>query len=494
MLSESGAWQFRRLSDWSPEGSGGGSLGAHQSGVVASPDARAVTTTNGNPTIPVWPTDRTTDYLPGTEPFDAHAPLSETTAVALSYGGTALAAGDTGTVYVSPVIKSSAPAETPVAMTGNGSINNGALQFVGDGNHVLSASGDTIARWDLTQPDRLARAQPTALSPPCDGCAGALAAISPDGSRIAMLNNTGGQLLIQPLDGSSPPQAVPAATPGAPLWDGDQLLVSANGAGANLPGDVRALPPLSGRPAIVASALSPDRGRVTLVSQSGTIFVQDLATGKVIQTVRGPRNFAAVEGAAYAGTPAIDPADGLVALDDGGSVLVVDVSSGRVIARHDGIGAMFVSYSGSRLLLQTSAGDLEVWNARGTSLERVIPGDESYSVFPPIGDPAGDRVARQRSDGTVVILDLNSGTTLATIPSPLPPSDGLKIGLAFSPDGSHLVSIIQSLTFNSSEIVDRDLSVPTLIRSACTTAGRSLTASDWRTYVGGALPGDLACR
>lgn len=493
MLSNEGPWQWRRLSDWSLEGSSTGGLGANQGTLAVSPDGRFVTTTNGDPTIPVWPTDRPTEYQPGSEPFDAHAPLSQTTALALSIGGGELAAGDSGTVYVSPVTKANAPAQTPFSLTGNGSINPGALQFVSDANHLLSASADTIARWDLTQPDRLARAQTTALNPPCSGCAGALAAVSPDGNRIAMLNNIDGQLLIQALDNTARPQSVAAVTNGTPLWDGNQLLVSSTRSASSLPSDVRLLPAVNDNSPILSMALSGDRRRLILVDQHGNILVQALGTGAIIQRIRGPRNFAMVSGAPYAGVPAIDAADDLVALDDNGTVLIIDVKSGRTIARHLAADAWFVSYSGSRLLVQQSNGNLEVWNARGTSLGRVIPGDESYSFFLPIPDPTGHLVARQRSDGTVVLVDLSSGTTLATIPSPLPPSDGLKIGLAFSADGSHLVSIVQSLAFNSSEIIERDFSTPTLIRSACLTAGRSLTAGEWRTYIGGTPPSNLAC-
>jgi|GEM_PF-5489633 len=493
MLSKGGPWQWHRLSDWAPEGSSAGALGAHQSDVAVSPDASFVTTTNGAPTIPVWPTDRATDYFPGDEPFDAHAPLSQTTALALSYGGRALAAGDSGTVYVSPVTKANAAAETPIALTGNGSINPDALQFVGDANHLLSATADVIARWNLLQLDRLARVQTTALTAPCNGCGGALATISPDGRTVAILNNTTGQLLIQNLESAAPPQSVSAATNGTPLWDGGQLLVSRTAQVRALPADVQALPRLDDRAPILAMALTSDHRRLILVDQSGNILVQDRGTGVVVHTIRAPRNFNMASGAVYAGVPAIDPADGLVALDNSGTVVIIDLNSGRTIARNATTDALFVSYARSRLLIQGSDGNLYVWNARGTTLQRVIPGDESYSQFLPIPDPTGHLVARQRSDGTIVLVDLTSGTTLATIPSPLPPSDGLKLGLTFSPDGSHLLTIVQSLAFNSSQIIDRDFSTRTLIQSACTTAGRPLTPSQWRTYIGGTPPSNLSC-
>lgn len=293
MLSAGGQWQWRRPSDWLLEDSSAGGLAAHQGTIAVSPDARFVTTTNGDPTIPVWPTNRPTGYSPGDEPFDAHAPLSQTTALALSLAGARLAAGDSGTVYVSPVTKANAPAQTPVSLTGNGSINPGVLKFVGDANHLLSASADTVARWDLTQLDRLAREQATALTPPCNACSGALAAISPDGSEVAILNN-GDQLLIQNLDRTSPPQSVAGETNGTPVWDGKQLLVSSTEPASRLPSDVRALPPVKGSSQIVAMALSPDRRRLILVDQDGKVLVQDLGNGAIVERIPGPRNFSVV--------------------------------------------------------------------------------------------------------------------------------------------------------------------------------------------------------
>jgi hypothetical protein len=94
----------------------------------------------------------------------------------------------------------------------------------------------------------------------------------------------------------------------------------------------------------------------------------------------------------------------------------------------------------------------------------------------------------------VTIADLVSGTTLVTLPAPAPPSLGLKIGLAFSPNGHSLVTVLQTLTTSASEIIQHDLGAGALLRAACAAAGRSLTAADWRTYVGSTPSSDLTCR
>ncbi len=79
--------------------------------------------------------------------------------------------------------------------------------------------------------------------------------------------------------------------------------------------------------------LSPDRRRLILVDQDGTVLVQDLGNGVVVKRIPGPRNFSVLSGAPYAGVPAIDGTDGLVDLDDYGTVLIIDVNSERTIAR-----------------------------------------------------------------------------------------------------------------------------------------------------------------
>jgi len=126
-------------------------------------------------------------------------------------------------------------------------------------------------------------------------------------------------------------------------------------------------------------------------------------------------------------------------------------------------------------------------------LERTLPGDQSYAYYAPVADASGHLVARQRSDGSTAIDDLGSGTTLGTLTAPAARTEGLRIGMSFAPGGRSLVTVVQALSTGASEIIQHDLSVGTGIRVACA-AGGSLTAADWRRYVGSAPPADLTCR
>src|SRR6266542_954048 len=70
-----------------------------------------------------------------------------------------------------------------------------------------------------------------------------------------------------------------------------------------------------------------------------------------------------------------------------------------------------------------------------------------------------------------------------------------KTGIAFSPDGTRLIMVTESAGPGiDARLIWRDISDDALVRAACETAGRNLTAAEWRTFVGTDLPRDLSCR
>ncbi len=102
-------------------------------------------------------------------------------------------------------------------------------------------------------------------------------------------------------------------------------------------------------------------------------------------------------------------------------------------------------------------------------------------------------VARRRSNGSVVLADLDSGVMLATVPSDSG-SLALKSGMAFTPDGTQLITVTEAAQTGDALLVRRDISDEALVRTACATAGRDLTPAEWQAFVGTAAPDDLACR
>jgi WD40 repeat protein len=145
-------------------------------------------------------------------------------------------------------------------------------------------------------------------------------------------------------------------------------------------------------------------------------------------------------------------------------------------------------FSGEHLLVQRSSGVLEVWDVSGTRLQRSITGEPDYAAGP-VANRQGTLVARERFDGTVAITDLESGETLGSFPLPA----ARKAGMAFGGDGHTLVTVTEPAAQGKGELQRWTLSEATWVQAACESAGRDLTAAEWRRYVGSTPPSDLRC-
>jgi WD40 repeat protein len=506
--SSFGNWQWRRISGWAVQGGSSARFGVHQGVPGYANDGSAFTVTNGDPNIPVWPTAGRTDGL--NPPLTAQAPISVPSALTLSPSGSDAAVADNGTIYVSRVLRAGAAHGSALALPGNGSVNPDGIRFFSDGLHLLSASNDTVAVWDLAQLDRLARVYRTSLDPsPCNGCSGATIVASPDGHRIAALDDRG-TTVVQQIGTDQTPEVIngPSNSLAPPVWNrsGQQLLLvqsSTTGTGAGVvspPGastTVREMR-LPNAGVLTASGLSSS-GRLILVNDRGDILAVDPSTGLVTARKPGPRELP--QALANQGDAAVDGADGLVATVGRpvngpqiawGSVTVRNAATGRVVGSISGGSFSSITYAGNRLVVQLLDGRLQVWSATAKRLERTIPGDQSF-VPPMVASPNGALAARQRADGTVVLVDLTTGSTLATIPAPADPALGLRIGLGFTPSGTELIETVQTIAGTPPRLIERNISSWALVAAACRAAGGSLTTAQWDAFVGTAAPSNLAC-
>jgi hypothetical protein len=404
-----GGWQRRRISDWALEAGSDAGFGAHNLAVGVSSDGGSLTQTNGQSTIPVWRTSGPTD--PDHPAFTAEAPISSPDSLTLSPDGTAAAVADSGTIYVSPVARSGLRRPGPVQLVGNGSINADGVRFFGDGEHLLSASGDRIAVWDLGQLDRLARTSATPVHSGCSGCSGPVVAVAPDGRRVAVVDGSGESAVIQALDrGSARPLKIVAPSfdyaYGPPVWDltGRRVVLPvsppAGGSGVSAPSGLppafRAWPAGEGSDFVAAAGRGGDGRTLAIVNTHGQIRLQDTETGAVRRTLPGPPGLAGESGGLQLKTAAaaVGSASNLVAVvDDKGSVVVTDLDDGRVVETRLGSDAEYVAFAGRRLLVQRKGGSLEVWDQRGKTREQV-PATGLRSRTPrgrwwPAGGPTG---------------------------------------------------------------------------------------------------------
>lgn len=516
LLFGPGSWEWRRISDWAELGSSPAAFGAHQYGTAVSADGRFFTVTNGARVVPVWRTAGPTDL--GKPESAVEEPVTDLAALALSPDGSRLAVAGSGGIHVAPVpvpegesdeiplAESPDPEKRPIDLTGQGTVGAELLSFAGDESHLVSATGSEIAVWDLGQVDRLARTTRVPLSAACSACGPPRLAISPDGKRVAALDGDGRAGFVQSLRPGALRHTVPEGelfsyTYGAPVWSATGDLTAypvwpeAGGSEATvptgLPGGVRAWRGAEGEEEGLTDGLAADGNEMVIVDHHGNVYWQDLATGEIINRLPGPEDLAF--GAEELEEAALDPSPELAATVDEGHVTVEALPSGKVVGSIAADEFATVAFAGEKLLVQRRDGTLQVWNPQGTSLRRTIPGDENYA-WKPVGNTEGTMVARPRSDGSIAIDDLETGTQLGSFGT-RGASTFLRTGVTFSPDGSHIFMLSEAPgEGNQGELVERDISNEGLVHAACAAAGRELTAGEWRAFVGSDPPADLACR
>ena len=504
-----GLWERRSLPDLMLVAGGRVPVGAHDLLSSISSSGRFISHNNGSIEILLWGTGKpTTLYsdpdLRGRAPGGGFAE-----ALALSGDGKRTAIADTGTIYISDTSTAGTPQTIRIALTGNSNVNENGLSFLADNDHLLSASGNSVAVWDLTQLSPISQQIKMPVRPSCNACQGPKIAVRPDGKALAIGHAGEPELLVRELDNSGRQTVIESNTwskrYGPPMWslDGKNLLLSIHGdedqgveirsAGPGLPvlGYWQVGPAVGTR--IEAFALSSDGRRAVTIGSNGVTAIRDASTGAIKRVVRPPadikelaRSYQATAVNADATTVAIigSPISGVE-----GTVKVVNLETGG--SRTIGEGAANgVAFSGEYLLVQRTNGVLEVWDATGIHLYRSIPGEPNYEVGP-AANLDGTLVARKRSDGTVRITDLRSGESLGTFRLPGP----AKVGMAFAPKDDTLLTVTADLpaATGTGHLQQWNLSESAWAQIACRSVSRNLTAMEWQRYVGGTLPTNLGC-
>jgi hypothetical protein len=513
LFNQGGRWQRLSLPDLVKEGEGKITQGTHNYVNALSPSGRFVSFNNAGSAVMLWRTLKS-----GEAPYDPEltggTPGGSPEALALSWDGKRTAIADTGTIYVSDTVPGAKPAGTPLALTGNDQINRdvvpgggGALRFFGDNDHLLSASGDALAVWDLTQHSLISRRMSVTVDFACNACPGPQVWVSPDGQKAGVVDGNESSAVVRQLGSPGWETAVKGdffggTTYSSLLWaaDGKKLLVQVQAEQGDRVFDVRsgdrgaALlggwgPSPEPKEPTGEPVLSGDGRHVVTVGVDGAkTVIRNAATGaveRVVPALSGVKD-ARIDhaGAANADATAVV----LVDYHEGADLAtLVSLKTGR--SRTIGSGpATAALFSGQHLLVQRSSGVLEVWDASGTHLQRSITGEPDYAAGP-VANRQGTLVARERFDGTVAITDLESGEALASFRLPA----ARKAGMAFGGDGHTLVTVTEPVAQGKGELQRWTLSEAAWVHVACESAGRDLTASEWRRYVGSTPPSDLRC-
>ena len=519
LFNQSGMWQRLSLPDLVKKGEGKITQGTHNYVNALSPSGRFISFNNAGSAVMLWRTDKS-----GQAPYDPEltglTPGGSPQALALSWDGKRTAIADTGTIYVSDTVPGAKPAGTPLALTGNDQINNDVapsggegLRFFGDNDHLLSASGDALAVWDLTQHSLISRRMSATVDFACNACPGPQVSVSPDGQKAGVVDGNQTSAAVRQLKSPGWETVIKGDFLEGPkysslLWSADskKLLVQVRAEQGDRVFDVRsgargsALlgrwgPSLEPNESTGEPVLSGDGRHVVTVGVDGLdgadgakTVIRNAATGAVERVVPA---LSSVKDAKIDQTGAANAdATAVVLLDyhDGANLAtLVNLKSGR--SRTIGSGpATAALFSGEHLLVQRSSGVLEVWDATGTHLQRSIVGEPGY-VTGPVANRQGTLVARERSDGTVAITDLESGESLGSFRLPA----ARKAGMAFSGDGHTLVTVTEPAAQGKGELQRWTLSESTWVHAACESAGRDLTAAEWERYIGSTPPSDLRC-
>jgi WD40 repeat protein len=479
--------------------------GVHSVVDGTSPNGAFFTMSYGNDAIPIWTTSAASNGLGDPQRVGAgHGANPQ--AIAVSNDGGWIATADAGTIYVSPTGTAAGGAPRFI-LPGNGNINPKGLTFLGDTNHLLSATGSSVAVWDVGQAGRIATRHPIRVASGCSGCHPPLTEVSPDDTKIIVQDSGTGAVTVEDLT-TGEQQTLPAAaglgvTHGLIGWSGDSsrfYMVGADDA-------IRVHTTVAGLPVIaIGAAVAPGFAVVPtrtvdahLVELAGnTVLLQDPLTGRIIQrfdpgpsgastedVVATARGSLLAERYSTGGTEATTLELRMV---DVGAHRSYPVGSGR---------AMDYALSSSHLIVTRPSGALEVWSPDGTTLQYTIAQDASYTATGAAEQTApatrGPLLVQERSDSTFAVTDLDSRAVLGSLALPVATA-GRKTSLTFAADG-RMISVTEAdpSAGDNGLLIVWNMTPAGWVHAACASAGRRLTAAEWTRFVGAGRHADLTC-
>lgn len=480
--SYAGGWEKRSITGLTKLSSGQINTGTHGQAFGLSDDGRYFTFSNGARDVQAWLTDSADTYSGRNEDAKVAIPGSSREAIAISRNGH-IAVADAGTIYVTKLNGQS----DVVELAGNERISERGLQFLGDGDHLLSVSGSSLALWDLNQHSRIGVRHSTTIPFSCNACPGPLLATQQDGAVVAALGSTG--MSIISLESAAAPivvSSVPGMGPGAGrnssnlLWssDGSRLLVmSVDGIEIHDPSQPAApvVDRISSDPAGILAIGFRSGNELVAVSKTGTIAILGPA-GAVRDTMAPPARSDLQD--------AIVGSSGVIAMFYGeGSrsrIVLFDTGSGNTseIGSENVTGA---GLGGSTLVLQRFDGSVAAFDIGSRQQRWALPVQNLTSDTRPAVSPDGRLAAVLRSDGVALLLDATTGARIGEIRVPV----SGKAGLTFSGNSRRLLIGVEGVLPEEAEIQQWLVTPDDLVASACQTAGRELTGAERDRFFAG---------
>lgn len=347
-------------------------------------------------------------------------------------------------------------------------------------------------------------------------------AVSPDGSRVAVLELNSAELEIVPLAGGQA-GGLPRTSLGSldqfgslfgMTWLDDTTVLALSsepgGVLGGLPSGVLrwnlGLPVVGegGDRAMPLAATAVGAGTVLVATSGGVVQTRTSATAELVRELEagaagsdyelaqfsadGSRLALIDEGNAFEETAATAPA-----------LRVVDSGTGAVVheQRLSGAGVAGLEFAGTTLLVSHLDGSVDVLPDLGrgpatrisTAGTRTSTGSSQRN--PPVVG-AGGLVGFPTRSG-LQLYDLTTLQPSAQLPVP-PGFEAVPRTYAFAPDGHTLVTGFFGADARTAALSVRDLDTGSVVDQLCAAAGGPISAADWRRLVGEEPPEEPGCR
>lgn len=422
------------------------------------------------------------------------APSGTASSVTVSNDGKQAAIVEGGSIYVASLGPYSMTGSSNQGVTKLSSNGDTTIAAFMDSNNLVSATGTAVALWDLSRRSRIGGG--TGISVPSHDLLGQPpeVSMSPDGHIMALQGGrespyAGYQIgkSFARLPGWSNP-----STGDVFEWRDDKPLFLDWAAGKIAITDSKgnALRTLTATIEPYVTTMRPARNgtEAVFVDQSANIWVLDLDDGHVSRFNGAPGSFAFSE-------------QDVAVTGDGRFAIISDTGHDRAIAVDLANGATHVVGSGTadgvlyvngKVLIQRDSGALEIWDESGTHLQRTLPGSGGYA-YAMAASADGTRIARLTRNGIVSIVSTMTGDVLGNFALPSAGDGGydpwMATSMQFTPDGETLFA-----ETSGGQLTRWVISIPALEKLACSTAGRPMTANEWRDLVGTNPPARLPCQ
>jgi hypothetical protein len=417
--------------------------------------------------------------------------------VAFSNDGKRAAIVQGGNIFVAPLEPYGQNSDASSSVTELSSNSNTTLAVFMGNNRMASATDRAVSLWNLSSLSRIGNY--AGVSVPWAGMYGLppQLSISPNGNVLVLQGGYGGAKIYRIGGGLTNPRKLGSVSTGSffawhgdqPLfidWTGGQIEIT-NSAGRVL----RRTHAAVGRESYISTVRSARNGtEAVFVDQAANIWTLDLNNGRTSHIVAAP------------GSTALSPQDVAVS-EDGRYAIMSDRGHKRVVSVDLDSGAVHtvgtgeaegVLYVNGKTFIQRDSGPLQVWDERGSHLLRSLPSIRGHaSAMSASAD--GTRIARLADNGAVSIASVTTGDLFGTFTLPFPPEGGgspdpwSATTIQFMPNGRTLYAAT-----TGGQLTRWITYAPDLLKIACATVGRSMTAEEWRALVSNNPPARLPCK